>query len=290
MRAILLAGGAGTRLHPLTLAVSKQLMPVYNKPMVYYPLSTVMQAGLRDVLIVTTPEEGPRFRALLGTGAQWGMAFTYAEQPSPDGLAQAFLIGAAFLQGGPACLVLGDNLFHGTELAALTRACVADPAGATIFGTVVAHPERYGVLALDAAGRVTAIVEKPETPPSHFAVPGLYFYDDTVVTRAHALRPSARGELEITDLHAGYLRDGRLTAHRLGAATTWMDTGTHQSLLEAANFIEAIETRTGLLVGSPEETAFRQGWIDAAQLEALAAPLAKSPYGERLLTLARTGR
>lgn len=290
MRAILLAGGAGTRLHPLTLTVSKQLMPVYNKPMIYYPLSTVMQAGLRDVLIITTPDDAPRFQALLGTGAQWGMSFTYAEQPTPDGLAQAFLIGATFLRDGPACLVLGDNLFHGSELPTLTRACVAAPGGATIFGTIVAHPEHYGVLALDAQGQVTAIVEKPVVPPSHYAVPGLYFYDDTVVPRARALQPSARGELEITDLHAGYLRDGRLTAHRLGSATTWMDTGTHRSLLEAANFIEAIETRTGLLVGSPEETAFRQGWIDAAQLEALATPLAKSPYGQRLQALARTGR
>lgn len=289
MKGILLAGGAGTRLHPLTLTVSKQLMPVYNKPMVYYPLSTLMLAGLRDLLLITTPDEAPRFRALLGDGSALGIALSYAVQPSPDGLAQALVIGEGFLGGAPSALILGDNLFHGSALPPLMRRCAADPAGATIFGTVVAEPERYGVLSLDATGAVRAIDEKPARPASRLAVPGLYFYDAEAPARARALAPSARGELEITDLHRSYLRDGRLVAHPLDRDTAWFDTGTFQSLLEAANFIEAIETRTGLLVGSPEEVAFRQGWIDADGLARAAAPLAKSAYGQRLLALAAEG-
>jgi glucose-1-phosphate thymidylyltransferase len=290
MKAIILAGGAGTRLHPLTLVVSKQLMPVYNKPMIYYPLSTVMLAGLRDVLIIATPDEVPRFRALLGDGAQLGMRFTYAAQPTPDGIAQAFVIAEDFLAGDSACLILGDNLFHGTGLSDLLQQCVQAPNGATIFGTYVSNPEEYGVLELGADGVVLSIEEKPAKPRSHFAIPGLYFYDADVVHHARTLTPSARGELEITDLHRRYQQADRLHVRLLSRGMTWLDTGTHQSLIEASNYIEAVETRTGLLVGSPEEVAFRMGWIDAEALLALAAPLAKSAYGQRLRALALNGQ
>jgi glucose-1-phosphate thymidylyltransferase len=289
MKAIILAGGSGTRLHPLTLVVSKQLMPVYNKPMIYYPLSTVMLAGLREVLIISTPDEVPRFQALLGDGASLGLTLTYAVQQRPEGIAQAFVIAERFLDGDSACLILGDNLFHGTGLSDLLRPCVQAPAGATIFGTYVSNPEQYGVLELDAAGKVKSIEEKPTRPKSHYAIPGLYFYDADVVAFARRLTPSPRGELEITDLHAQYLAAGRLNVRLLSRGMTWLDTGTHQSLLEASNYIEAVETRTGLLVGSPEEVAFRMGWIDGPALEALALPLAKSVYGQRLQAIARNG-
>jgi glucose-1-phosphate thymidylyltransferase len=289
MKAIILAGGAGTRLHPLTLVVSKQLMPVYNKPMIYYPLSTVMLAGLRDVLIIATPDERPRFHALLGDGSTLGIQISYAAQPAPEGLAQAFVIAESFLAGDAACLILGDNLFHGHGLPELLQQCVQHPQGATIFGIYVSNPEAYGVLELNAAGGVASIEEKPAHPRSHYAIPGLYFYDADVVQYARSLTPSARGELEITDLHRRYLDAGRLQVRLLSRGMTWLDTGTHQSLLEASNYIEALETRTGLLVGSPEEVAFRMGWIDADALDRLAAPLAKSPYGQRLRALAAQG-
>ena len=286
MKGIVLAGGAGTRLHPLTRAASKQLLPVYNKPMIYYPLSTLMLAGIRDILIITTPDDLPRFRQLLGDGVELGVRFEYAAQAKPEGLAQAFLIGADFIAGERVALVLGDNLFFGQGLSQLVQSIAAEQSGATIFAHYVRDPERYGVVEFDDHGRAIGIEEKPSTPRSSFAVPGLYFYDRDVTARARTLRPSARGELEITDLNASYLRDGQLSVRQLGRGIAWMDTGTHQSLLQAANFVEAIEERQGLMIGSIEEVAFRMGFIDAASLRQLAQASAKSSYGQYLLAVA----
>jgi glucose-1-phosphate thymidylyltransferase len=271
-KGIILAGGSGTRLYPITRAISKQLLPVYDKPMIYYPLSVLMLAGIREVLIINTPHEQALFQALLGDGSQWGMRIEYAVQPSPDGLAQAYLIGRDFVAGQPSCLVLGDNIFH-----------------ATVFGYWVHDPERYGVADFDPDGKVVGIEEKPAKPRSNYAVTGLYFYDGKASDYAAELKPSPRGELEITDLNRRYLEDGQLYLEQLGRGYAWLDTGTHQSLLEASTFIETIEARQGLRVCCPEEIAFGNGWIDVAQLEKLAAPLAKNGYGQYLLDLARRG-
>jgi glucose-1-phosphate thymidylyltransferase len=284
-KGIILAGGSGTRLHPITQAVSKQLLPVYDKPMVYYPLSTLMLAGIREVLVITTPQDQPAFERLLGDGSRWGMAVHYAVQPSPDGLAQAFLIGADFLAGAPAALVLGDNLFHGHDLVPQLASSNGEAPGATVYAYPVSDPERYGVVAFDDEGRVTSLEEKPANPRSRYAVTGLYFYDHTVVERARQVRPSARGELEITDLNRLYLEDGLLRVELMGRGMAWLDTGTCDSLHEASSYIRTLEHRQGLKVGCPEEVAWRQGWIDAAQLERLALPLRKSGYGDYLLRL-----
>jgi glucose-1-phosphate thymidylyltransferase len=289
MKGLILAGGAGTRLHPLTLVVSKQLMPVYNKPMIYYPLSTLMLAGIREILVIGTPEDLPRFQALLGDGARLGMCFRYAAQPRPEGLAQAFVIGADFIGNDSAALILGDNLFHGEGLADLLQPIVRDPRGATIFGYFVRDPERYGVVEFDGQGRVLSIEEKPANPKSHYAVPGLYFYDNDVVSIAGSLHPSQRGELEITDVNTMYLRRGRLNVKVLGRGMAWLDTGTHHTLLQASHFIEAVEERQGLKVGSIEEVAFRMGYIDADQLSRLAEPFQRNDYGRYLQQLAREG-
>ena len=288
-KGIILAGGSGTRLYPITQGISKQLLPVYDKPMIYYPLSVLMQAGIREVLIINTPHEQALFRALLGDGSQWGMNIEYAVQPSPDGLAQAYLIGREFVGGKPSCLVLGDNIFHGHGLREVLRSADQREQGATVFGYWVNDPERYGVAEFDGAGRVVGLVEKPTAPRSNYAVTGLYFYDGTASDHAAELVPSARGELEITDLNQRYLREGRLHLEALGRGYAWLDTGTHQSLLEASNFIETIQTRQGLQVCCPEEIAFGQGWIDAEDLEALAAPLIKNAYGRYLHNLAVRG-
>jgi glucose-1-phosphate thymidylyltransferase len=288
-KGIILAGGSGTRLYPITQSVSKQLLPVYDKPMIYYPLSVLMLAGIREVLVINTPHEQPLFRSLLGDGSQWGMRIEYAPQPSPDGLAQAYLIGRDFVAGGPSCLVLGDNIFHGPGLTAMLREADAREHGATVFGYWVSDPERYGVAEFDASGRVVGLEEKPAKPKSHYAVTGLYFYDGRASEYAADLKPSARGELEITDLNRRYLDEGNLHLQRLGRGYAWLDTGTHQSLLEASNYIETIEARQGLRVCCPEEIAWNNGWIDAAQLERLAAPLAKNGYGQYLLGLAERG-
>jgi len=284
-RGIVLAGGAGTRLAPMTTAVSKQLMPVYDKPMVYYPLTTLMLAGIREVLMITTPLDKPSFERLLGDGSAWGMEITYAVQPSPDGLAQAFLIGADFLANAPAALVLGDNLFHGNDLSLQLQAANSDQAGATVFAYPVRDPERYGVVEFDCDGKVLSLAEKPINPRSRFAVTGLYFYDASVVERARQVQPSARGELEITDLNRSYLQDGLLRVELMGRGMAWLDTGTPDSLHEASAYIRTLEHRQGMKVGSPEEVAYRMGWISAAQLERLAQPLRKSGYGEYLLNL-----
>ncbi len=284
-RGIILAGGSGTRLHPITQAVSKQLLPVYDKPMIYYPLSTLMLAGIREVLVITTPQDQAAFQRLLGDGSPWGMAISYAVQPSPDGLAQAFLIGADFLAGAPAALVLGDNLFHGHELVPQLQSSNAAQGGATVFAYPVRDPERYGVVEFSAAGQVLSIEEKPQRPRSRYAVTGLYFYDASVVERARAVRPSPRGELEITDLNRSYLEQGLLTVELMGRGMAWLDTGTCDSLHEAGSYIRTLEHRQGLKVGCPEEVAWRLGWIDGAQLERLAAPLRRSGYGDYLLML-----
>ncbi|MBC7656732.1 MAG: glucose-1-phosphate thymidylyltransferase RfbA [Frankiaceae bacterium] len=284
-KGIILAGGSGTRLYPITQCISKQLLPVYDKPMIYYPLSVLMLAGIRDVLIINTPHEQALFQRLLGDGSQWGMRIEYAVQPSPDGLAQAFLIGKEFLAGAPSCLVLGDNIFHGQGLGDLLRRADARDHGATVFGYYVRDPERYGVAEFDADGRVIGLEEKPTLPRSNYAVTGLYFYDDRACDFAAALKPSPRGELEITDLNRCYLEDGSLQLEKLGRGYAWLDTGTHETLNQASNFIETIEARQGLRVCCPEEVAFFKGWIDANQMRALAAPLAKSGYGQYLLSL-----
>ena len=286
MKGIILAGGAGTRLHPVTRAVSKQLLPIYNKPMIYYPLSTLMLSGIRDILVISTPADLPRFRDLLGDGAELGLRIEYAEQPQPEGLAQAFIIGADFIGDDSVALVLGDNLFFGQGLVERIQAAAADPRGATIFGYYVKDPERYGVVEFDAQGRALDIQEKPAHPRSHYAVVGLYYYDNDVVRIARGLRPSARGELEITDVNKRYLEAGRLNVQILGRGIAWLDTGTHQSLLDASNYIAVVEQRQGLLVGSIEEVAYRMGFVDADGLRALAAPLAKTDYGRYLLDLA----
>ena len=284
-RGIVLAGGAGTRLAPMTTAVSKQLMPVYDKPMVYYPLTTLMLAGIREVLMITTPLDKPSFERLLGDGSAWGMEITYAVQPSPDGLAQAFLIGADFLANAPAALVLGDNLFHGNDLSLQLQAANSDQAGATVFAYPVRDPERYGVVEFDSDGKVLSLAEKPKNPRSRFAVTGLYFYDASVVERARQVQPSPRGELEITDLNRSYLQDDLLRVELMGRGMAWLDTGTPDSLHEASAYIRTLEHRQGMKVGCPEEVAYRMGWISAAQLEQLAQPLRKSGYGDYLLKL-----
>jgi len=287
-KGIILAGGSGSRLAPLTTAVSKQLMPVYDKPMIYYPLSTLMLAGIRDVLIISTPTDQAAFQRLLGDGSAWGINLSYAIQPSPDGLAQAFLIGEDFLGGQPAALVLGDNLFHGHDLVPQLQASYGLTSGATVFAYPVRDPERYGVVEFAPDGQVLSIEEKPTTPRSRYAVTGLYFYDASVVERAHQVRPSPRGELEITDLNRLYLEDGQLRVELMGRGMAWLDTGTPDSLHEAASYIRTLEHRQGLKVGCPEEVAWRMGWIDASSLEALAAPLRKSGYGTYLLQLLET--
>ena len=288
-KGIILAGGSGTRLYPLTQAISKQLLPVYDKPMIYYPLSVLMLAGIREVLVINTPHEQALFKALLGDGSQWGMDIQYAAQPSPDGLAQAYLIGRDFVAGQPSCLVLGDNIFYGHGFTDMLRRADARSEGATVFGYWVNDPERYGVAEFDAQGRVVGIEEKPANPRSNYAVTGLYFYDGMASEYASELKPSSRGELEITDLNRRYLEAGALHLEPLGRGHAWLDTGTHQSLLEASNFIETIEARQGLRVCCPEEIAFGNGWIDAAQVEKLAAPLAKNGYGQYLLSLVSRG-
>ncbi len=288
-KGIILAGGSGTRLYPLTQAISKQLLPVYDKPMIYYPLSVLMLAGIREVLVINTPHEQALFQALLGDGSQWGMDIQYAVQPSPDGLAQAYLIGREFVAGQPSCLVLGDNIFYGHGFTDMLRRADARTDGATVFGYWVNDPERYGVAEFDQDGRVVGIEEKPAKPRSNYAVTGLYFYDGLASDYAADLKPSPRGELEITDLNRRYLEAGTLHLEPLGRGHAWLDTGTHQSLLEASNFIETIEARQGLRVCCPEEIAFGNGWIDAAQVEKLAAPLAKNGYGQYLLSLASRG-
>ena len=288
-KGIILAGGSGTRLYPITQAVSKQLLPVYDKPMIFYPLATLMLAGIREILIINTPHEQALFQRLLGDGSQWGLDIQYAVQPSPDGLAQAFLIGRDFIGNSSSCLVLGDNIFYGVGLTERLKRAGARQEGATVFGYFVRDPERYGVAEFDASGRVIGLEEKPAKPKSHYAVTGLYFYDARVCDYAAELRPSPRGELEITDLNRRYLEDNSLHLEQLGRGYAWLDTGTHESLMEAGNYIETIENRQGLKVCCPEEVAYNNGWIDAEQVKRLAAPLLKTGYGQYLMHLVEQG-